>query len=206
MWKRIIILFFGILLIAIGTAVCNYTGLGIDPFNAFCNGSSAILGLSLGTFTLLAQLILALGALILNRKYLGLGSVIPMVFFGYFLQFFNWLLSEILPAVNGLFVGILVFLPGMLIIAIGMSIYMNCDLGMVPYDCISFLLSERTGKNAFVLRVVIDAAFAVLALLVQGPISIGTVLLAFGVGPLLSLARKAGCCRTFRGAGSLRPR
>ena len=101
MWKRIIILFFGILLIAVGTAVCNYT---------------------------------------------RLGSVIPMVSFRYFLQFFNWLLSEIHPAVNGLSGGILLFLPGMLIITIGMSIYMNYDLVMVPYDCISFLLSERTEK------------------------------------------------------------
>lgn len=190
MWMRITILFVGILMMAVGTAICNYTGLGIDPFNAFCNGSSALFGISLGTFTLLAQLTLAAGILFLKRSYLGIGSVIPMVFFGYFLQFFNWLLPKMLPEFNGIFLNILVFLPGMLIIAIGMSIYMNCDLGMVPYDCVSFLLSERTKKNAFVLRVVIDTAFAVMALMVRGPISIGTILLALGIGPLLSLAKK----------------
>lgn len=198
-WKRMIRLFLGILIMALGTAICNHTGLGIDPFNAFCSGGAARLSVSLGTFTLLAQMVLAMAALIMNRRYLGAGSVIPMVFFGYFLQFFNWFLSGMLPEPHGFFAGVAGFLPGMLVIVFGMSIYMDCNLGMVPYDSLSFLLSERTGINAFVVRVIVDVSCAVLALLVGGPISVGTVLLAFGVGPLLNLAGR--CKKAVYGAG-----
>lgn len=185
--KKIIILLLGIILLAFGTSICNYTGLGIDPFNAFCIGGGRLTNIALGTFVLIAQFIIAAIVFFLDKKYIGIGTVIPMVTFGYALQFFNWLIGEFVSFEFLLFVKIIIFLFGMLIIALGMSIYMSCDLGMVPYDGLAFVISEKIGKNAFALRVVLDVSVAVLALFVKGPINIGTVILAFGVGPLLNI-------------------
>lgn len=192
MKKKILTLFLGILILALGTSICNFTGLGIDPFNAFCTGISVYTGISVGTCVLLGQCLLAGTAFYLNRAYLGIGSVIPMIFFGYFLEFFNWLLPKIMTVGVGLLGNLFLFLAGMILITAGMTVYMNCNLGMVPYDSVSFIISERTGGNCFVLRVLLDTCFAASALLVKGPISVGTILLAFGTGPLLKVMRQWG--------------
>ncbi|WP_333645974.1 YczE/YyaS/YitT family protein [Lacrimispora sp.] len=188
--RKIIVLIAGILLMALGTAVCNNTALGIDPFNAFCADLSAIANIQLGTMILLVQLAIAILVFFLNKKYLGIGSVIPMVMFGYFLQFFNWAVFQLITFDFVLIIRFFIFFIGMLIIAFGMSIYMSCDLGMVPYDCFSFIMSERLGRNAFKLRVVLDTMVAVIAILLKGPINIGTILLAFCVGPLIGFFKK----------------
>ena len=188
--KKIIILLLGIILLALGTSICNYTSLGIDPFNAFCTGGATFVKIGLGTFILIAQLIIAIIVFFLDKKYIGIGSIIPMITFGYILQFFNWFLHKFVIIEFVFFIRIIIFLLGMIIIALGMSIYMNCDLGMVPYDSLAFAFSEKTGKNAFLLRVILDVSVAGFALFVNGPINIGTILLAFGVGPLLNIVNK----------------
>lgn len=183
--KKIIVLICGIIILAFGTSICNNTGLGIDPFNAFCRGGSDIVGLSLGNFTLIAQLSIAIIVFCLDRKLIGIGTIIPMIGFGYVLQFFNWLLAQLTVFPLQMAINFIAFLIGMLLITLGMSIYMSTQLGMVPYDCISFVVGKKIGKNPFMLRVGLDVSVAVIALLMHGPISVGTILIAFGVGPLL---------------------
>ena len=188
--KKIIVLICGIIVLAFGTSICNYTGLGIDPFNAFCRGSSDLIGLSLGNVTLIAQLSIAIIVFCLDRKLIGIGTILPMIGFGYILQFFNWLLLQFIVFLLPIPVKFVLFFIGMLFITLGMSIYMSTELGMVPYDCVSFVISKKTGKNPFMLRVGLDISVAVIALLLHGPISVGTILIAFGIGPLLNKMNK----------------
>lgn len=184
--KKIINLILGITIIAIGTAICNYTGLGIDPFNALCTALSLHLSISLGTMTLCIQCFIALVIICINKKYLGIGSIVPMFIFGYLLQICNYCFSMMPSFKNPVFI-FLTFLLGMLFITLGMTLYMNTKLGMVPYDGIAFAFSELFKKNAFHFRVILDVGVSVFAYLMHGPIAIGTILLAFGIGPLLKV-------------------
>lgn len=187
--KKFFILIFGISLMAFGTSVCNATGLGIDPFNALCVAFSTSFSIQLGTMVLITQAILGILVFLYDRKKLGLGTLVPMISFGYFLQFFNWFIPNLIGTSSSLLLNILIFLIGMLVIAIGMSIYMECKIGMVPYDCLSFIIGERTNKNPFMFRVVIDVSVAFFAFMLGGPINIGTALLALFTGPLIRFFR-----------------
>lgn len=71
----------------------------------------------------------------------------------------------------------LIFFAGMVTIAFGMA----------PYDCASFLLSEYLNKDAFMLRVLLNTMAAAMAILLKGPINVGTILLAFFTGPLVGV-------------------
>ena len=172
---------------AIGTALCNYTQFGIDPFNAFCVGASERIELSLGLFTLVSQTIISLFVFCISKKYLGIGTIIPMLFFGYLLQLMTYPVNYFIPHLMSDTLKIGIFIVGILFIAFGMSLYMNCDLGMVPYDGISFAISDKIKKNPFFLRVILDIVFSFIAYMVGGPIQIGTVFIAFGIGPILNL-------------------
>ena len=187
MIRKIIIIICGIIFMAFGTWLCNYTNFGIDPFNALCVGSSNMLNISLGTFTLVAQFIIAVLILFIQKRFLGIGSLVPMISFGYILQVINEVMESVLPTSMSIIASFVLFGVGMVCIALGMSLYMNCDLGMVPYDAVSFSISEKINKNPFLLRVIIDVSIASLAFLVGGPIQVGTILLAFGIGPILKV-------------------
>ncbi|EOH91164.1 YczE/YyaS/YitT family protein [Enterococcus pallens] len=188
--KKLIVLMIGISMMALGTSICNITGLGIDPFNALCVAFSELFTIQLGTMVLILQAFLGIFVFISDRKKLGIGTLVPMILFGYFLQFFNWFMPQLIEASANLIVNLSLFLVGMMIISIGMSTYMECEVGMVPYDCLSFVIGERINKNPFTFRVAIDTTVAVAALLLGGPINVGTVLLAFFTGPLINFFRK----------------
>ena len=66
---------------AIGTALCNYTQFGIDPFNAFCVGASKRIELSLGLFTLVSQTIISVFVFCISKKYLELVLLYLCCFF-----------------------------------------------------------------------------------------------------------------------------
>ena len=190
MMKKFLVLIIGISLMALGTSICNTTGLGIDPFNALSVAFSDLFAIQLGTMVLLLQALLGIFVLVFDRKKLGLGSLVPMIAFGYFLQFFNWFIPRLIVVNQNWVFSVFIFFIGMLIIAIGMSTYMECEVGMVPYDCLSFVIGERINKNPFTFRIAIDITVAILAFVLGGPINIGTVLLAFFTGPLINYFRK----------------
>jgi uncharacterized membrane protein YczE len=175
---------------AFGTSICNNTGLGIDPFNAFCMALSRIININLGTMVMLIQIILGILVFVLNKRFLGFGSLVPMISFGYFLQFFNWFISQIISFDFNILSKLILLLMGMVAIAIGMSMYMECNLGMVPYDCLAFIISDYLGKKMFIFRVILDSTIAITAFLLGGPINVGTILLAVSIGPLIDIFRR----------------
>ena len=194
--RKVLRLSVGVQLMAFGTSLAQLTGLGIDPFNAFCTGVASLLNWPLGTFILLAQCSIALLVCYVHKAYLGIGSLIPMLCFGYLLQLCNQIMTGISIPAFPFVIHILLFLIAMIIIATGMFCYMGCQLGMVPYDALAFLLEKLIDKNAYTLRVILDVIVILFALLVHGPIQLGTLLLAFGIGPLLQILHQIKCMRS----------
>lgn len=68
--KRILILLAGVVLISLGTAICKETGLGVDPFNAFCIGISEIISLNLGTTIIIVNGILVFSVFFINKFFI----------------------------------------------------------------------------------------------------------------------------------------
>lgn len=186
--KKYLILFAGLVFMALGTALCRLTGLGIDPANAFVAGLASKLGFGVGMTNLLFQGVLGIIVIMLNRHYLGWGSLVPIICFGYILQFFNTLLLGLV--LSHLLLSIIVFVLGIIIIAFGMALYMESGNGLVPYDCYAYLFSQATNKKPFMFRVLIDMLTATLAFVLGGPVSLGTFVIAFGLGPVIDFFRK----------------
>lgn len=187
--KRILIFILAIVILAFGTAICNYTGLGIDPINAFGIAISELTTIQLGTILLVMQFCLGIVVFIFKRDNIGVGTIIPILTFGYFLQFFNWLFATLLIVQSNFFVNISIFIVGMLIIAFGMSLYMQCKLGMVPYDSLAFILEKYFNGRAAIYRMLLDSTVAIIAFVLGGPINVGTILLAISIGPLIDFYR-----------------
>lgn len=186
--KKYLILFAGLVFMALGTALCRLTGLGIDPANAFVAGLASKLGFGVGMTNLIFQGALGIIVILLNKHYLGWGSLVPIICFGYILQFFNALLSRLV--ITHSLLNLILFVLGIMIIAFGMALYMESGNGLVPYDCYAYLFSQYTNKKPFMFRVLIDILAATLAFVLGGPVSLGTFILGFGLGPVIDFFRK----------------
>lgn len=187
--KRIIMLIVGVIIISLGTTICLKTSLGIDPFNAFCVSISQLISLDLGPTTLMINGLLIIVIFLFGRSFIGFGTIFTMASIGYFISFFDWLL----PNVNFQLLSIpnvLIFILGMTVMCFGVALYFESQMGMAPYDCFAFVATKYFKGKTFVYRIMIDCTASLIAFLLGGPISIGTIILAGGLGPLIDFFRK----------------
>jgi len=70
---------------------------------------------------------------------------------------------------------------------VGCSFYVTCNLGMAPYDAISYLVPERTKIPFRWWRIFLDVVCVSVGFACGASIGIGTLIMAFGTGPILPL-------------------
>lgn len=82
-----------------------------------------------------------------------------------------------------LFVGVLIF-------TFGCALYMATDQGESPYDAIAPTICQQTNKPYASVRKAQDLLVLLIGFIAGGPIGIGTIICAFGAGPLISFWNK----------------
>lgn len=186
--KRILMLIIGVMIIGLGTTICLKTSLGIDPFNAFCVSISQVISMDLGPTTVMINGILIVFIFMFGRSFIGFGTVFTMMTIGYFISFFDWILPDAnYPTFS--IANILIFIIGMSVMCFGVALYFESQLGMAPYDCFAFVATKYFPGKTFVYRIAIDCTASLMAFILGGPISVGTVILAGGLGPLIDFFR-----------------
>lgn len=184
LFLRLLLAFFGVVILAFGAAILNAAQVGVDAYSANNLGMSRALGMSLGNFQLLLNLLFFLLILVFNRKNLGWGTLINMVLVGYFIQFFNSLLAPLMET-PGIVIKLCGLLIGVLLFTMGISLYLGADLGAGIYDGITPMILKYTHWPFVPVRVAQDVFFVVTALVFHGPVGIGTVINAFFTGPFI---------------------
>ncbi|SDI93454.1 YczE/YyaS/YitT family protein [Salimicrobium halophilum] len=171
----LVVLAFGISLTIQGKA------LGIGPWDVFHYGLFKQLGLTIGTWSIIAGILIVLMTSIFYRQWPKIGTILNMVLIGVFIDIFNFLLVE--P--ETLMMQITVFVTGTIIMALGIGIYVAPDLGAGPRDSLMLMLSDVLGWKVSTSRNVMEVTVAVLGWLLQGPVGVGTVFIAFMLGTMV---------------------
>ncbi len=177
--------FIGVVLIGLGAAVLKIGGVGVDPYTALNAGIAEKIGWTLGGYQLLSNAVLFVAVLIWGRKYIGPGTVINMVLAGVFIDLFAGLLAPLAPTDPTPLSGTGFFAVGILVFGFGASAYMSAGVGTAPYDALAPMIVDRTGWAYQRVRVPQDLIVLILAILVHGPVGIGTLMTAFFNGPLI---------------------
>ena len=73
---------------------------------------------------------------------------------------------------------------------LGCSFYVTANLGMAPYDCVSFIVPNRTKIPFRWWRIISDFTCVAIGFLCGATVGLGTLIMAFGTGPLLPLCNK----------------
>lgn len=184
-WRTLMSLL-GITILSLGTAFLRGGQVGLDPFTATNTGISGHLNLSLGVYQLLANAAIFIFILIMDRHKIGIGTLLNMVLVGFEVQWFIALYQQIFGTHANIIIVISNLIIGLILFTLGASMYMGADLGVAPYDAIAPILSDRFHTKYRTIRIAQDLLFMIVAFLVGGPVGIGTVIVAFFTGPLIT--------------------
>lgn len=195
---RFIMMIAGNILIGAGIALFKTAAFGSDPHSAMMFTIVDQLESKLSvhtTFSIvfyIASAVYFIFQLIFARKLIGPGTVFNVLFVGWFTDLFLAVLNGITPDPAAA-VRLLYLVIGLIIISFGVSMYQTSDLGVGPYDALAMILDDRLPLKYFWCRIITDGLCAAVAVALGGfgtLVGFGTLLSAFGLGPVISFFTK----------------
>ena len=184
----------GVFLMGLFLSLLIKVDLGTDPCTFMNWTISEKLGILFGTWQLLLNVFLFIIVILFGRKYIGFGTIANMVFVGYIANFFKWLWEKTLP--DYIFTDMpyraVVFVLALFLFIISVSFYINANMGVAPFDAIPQIVSERVLKKVpfAVIRMCYDFLVILVGIIFGGRPNIGIVLMAFFLGPVISVVGK----------------
>jgi uncharacterized membrane protein YczE len=176
--RRLPRLLVGLLALGSGTGMMVEAELGVSPYDVLHQGLADLTGLSFGT------VVIALGALILllwiplGQKF-GIGTVINTLVVGLIIDAF----LELSPNPDTLALRWTYLIAGIVIVAFGVGLYIGAGLGPGPRDGLMTGIAAK-GHRLWLVRTGLELTALVAGWLLGGDVGVGTLLFAFGIGPL----------------------
>ncbi|MBF6227212.1 hypothetical protein IU470_19145 [Nocardia abscessus] len=180
--RRLIALYVGLWLYGFSMAAMVRAGLGLDPWDVFHQGVARHVPISFGAVTAVTG-VAVLVAWIPLRQVPGLGTVSNVVVIALSVDAgLAWLPSWDLLAVR---VGAMA--AAVVLNAVASVLYIGAGMGPGPRDGLMTGLVRRTGRSVWVVRTSIEVTVLTTGFVLGGSVGIGTLVYAFGIGPLIHL-------------------
>nr|WP_248458949.1 hypothetical protein [Sphingopyxis sp. MSC1_008] len=182
MLRRLILLYVGLVLYGLSSAMMVRAGLGLDPWNALHEGISLRLNVSFGT------VIIGVGALLMLlwiplRQRPGIGTISNVVLIGLAADAALMFLAQ--PA--SLAVRVAMLIAAIILNGIASGMYIGAGLGPGPRDGLMTGLAARSGWSIRLTRTGIEISVLVLGWLLGGTIGIGTIFYALAIGVIIDV-------------------
>ena len=160
--------------------------IGAAPWDVLNLGVSKSLGILYGTASIAVSLTILLIDILLKEP-IGISMFIDAVVVGKSVDFFNWL--GLVPKAESLLTAIPMMLAGLVILAYTQYGYMLASLGCGPRDTLLVGLAKRAGKLPIgAVSIALLSTATLIGWLLGGQVGIGTLICAFGAGPIMQLA------------------
>ena len=189
----------GVLFVGVGVGFYRMAMFGMDPFQTLMGGLDAIIPtVSFGTLWLATLITMLIVPLIFKRSLIGPGTIINLLAVGYAIDVSHRFLQYNLPN-HSLAFRVIWLIIGLIIIAMAMAFYFTANMGVSAYDAIALVIAERHPRIPFKYwRIICDWTCLIMGVtlfLLAGNgiseltalIGIGTIIAAFGMGPLITL-------------------
>lgn len=184
-FMRCLFFFVGILVLSLGiTLTIKGQMFGVGSWDVLHIGLAKSVGLTIGTWSILLGLAILAFDMMFTKKWPLPGTFLDMFLAGIFIDIFNYWL----PVLDGFWMQLLAYLVGLILLGWGCGMYMVANLGIGPRDTLMLLFVHKLGWSVTRARTTMEVTVAVLGFLLGGPIGVGTVLMAFGLGPIVQYA------------------
>ena len=160
--------------------------IGAAPWDVLSLGLSKTLGILYGNAAIAVSVTILLID-VLMKEPIGIAMFIDAVVVGKAVDFFNRL--GLVAPCRSLLTALPVMLTGLVVLAYTQYTYMMASLGCGPRDTLMVGLARRLSRLPIgLVSVALLGTATLIGWLLGGPVGIGTIICAFGAGPIMQLA------------------
>jgi len=182
---RLVTLFAGLGVYGLGIALTVHAGIGIAPWDVLGQGIAVQTGLSFGVSTVIVSVFVLICWIPLKVRP-GFATVANALFVGLFADL--WLL--ILPDLNAYWQQLLMFVLGVVVVAIATGLYISSRLGSGPRDGLMQGTANALDKPFWLVRTAYEASALTIGWLMGGQVREGTLIFALTIGYLVQVSMK----------------
>jgi uncharacterized membrane protein YczE len=172
-------LIIGLFLYALGIVLTIKANIGYGPWEIFHVGLGKTVGITIGNASIIVGPVIIVITLLMGEK-IGIGTILNMILIGLFLDLL--LMSNIIPIIDNIYLGILVLVIGLYIISLGSYYYIGSGFGAGPRDGLMIALKRKIKLPIGAIRSIIELTATILGWLLGGMLGIGTLISVFAIG------------------------
>lgn len=169
-----------------GVYLTIQANIGASPWDVLNLGLSNTFGILYGTAAIIVSFSI-LGIDILMKEPIGIAMIIDSIVVGKTVDLFNRI--NLVEKCDSIFLAIPMMILGLFIMGYTQFTYMSASLGCGPRDTLLIGLTRRTKHVSIgLVSIMLLATATVVGWLLGGSVGIGTIICAFGMGPIMQFA------------------
>lgn len=180
--SRMVRLVGGLVLFGLSLGMLVQAGLGMAPWDVMHTGVARYVPLTLGQVVIVVSVVILLLWIPLREKP-GVGTIGNAVLVGLGID----AAIAFVPEPEHLAVRVAFMLAGLVLNGLGGALYIGAQFGRGPRDGLMTGLSRVTGRSLRLVRTCLEVTVVVIGIALGGALGVGTVLYAFGIGPLTQM-------------------
>ena len=173
---------FGLSLFGLGEGLLIVSFTGASPWSVLAQGISLNVNLSIGTITLLISIAVLILWIPLGQKP-GMCTIFNALIIAMMID----LCIKYVPTPSNYIHQLILAMISVIIVGIGGGIYLVSNLGAGPRDGLMIGLQKLTNFPIAVVRGTLEISVVSIGWYLGGPVGIGTLFFAFGIGPCVAL-------------------
>ncbi|MEN9714754.1 MAG: hypothetical protein RJA35_221 [Actinomycetota bacterium] len=178
-------LFVGLYIFGWGVALMVHSAIGLGPWDIFAQGVSKVMHTSYGLASIVVSAIVLICWIPLKQRP-AFGTLMNAVLIGLFAD----TVFPILPVLTDYWQQLLMFVLGMLLLALATGLYISANYGMGPRDGLMVGTARVTGWAIWKVRMGYEFLVMVTGWLMGGQVREGTLIFAVCIGFLMQWSLK----------------
>jgi uncharacterized membrane protein YczE len=183
---RFLFFIIGLFIMTFGICLTIKANIGAGAWDALNVAFTEKIGLSIGKWVMIDGAFLVIFNSLLLKRRPDLLSLLTIVVIGSMVDFWmltvfdSWQAEQIIAKLGTLILGIM-------IIGFGASAYLQARFPQSPIDNFMLAIKERFHVNLMTAKTIGEISALIPALLLNGPIGLGTIIITFTIGPFIQL-------------------
>jgi len=176
---RLAQLYVGLVMYGVSLALMVRGDLGLAPWDVLHSGFIQHVPMTIGQAVILFSFVVLVLWVPLREKP-GIGTISNALLVGFSAD----VTLALLERPDAMVPRVALMLGGVLLCGLATAVYVGAQLGRGPRDGLMTGLSRRTGLSLRVVRTVLEVAVVLIGLAMGGVLGVGTLVYAFGIGPI----------------------
>jgi uncharacterized protein len=180
MMPRLCIFILGLAILSLGIVLQIKADLGASSWDVLHIGLFYQLGLTIGSWSVIAGIVILTMASIISRELPQFGAFLNMILIGVFIDLF--LMLPFLTTPDSTIGKIIMLISGIIINGYGMGLYISAQFGAGPRDSLMIAITGKTNWPVKYVRGSMELIAVFIGWLLGGPVYWGTILFSVSIG------------------------